>query len=88
MNANDERREASDWGYEDGINAAIDEVTVIVHELFSAGNPEMAARIHSLVWQRIRDRREPLIAARQARRARRDAEIARTVAESKGNPSS
>jgi hypothetical protein len=76
-----DEREAGNWGYEDGLNAAIDEITAIIVEFFAAGDHETATQIHNVVWQRLRDRQEPLLAERKARQAKRDAAFAQRVAE-------
>jgi hypothetical protein len=72
-------REVADSAFEDGWNAAMNEVNKIAHESYANHEADIADTIFQRVWKRLDKQLAPALAALKARRAARDqyaAEIA------------
>ena len=75
----DHYRDVADMGFEDGWNAAMNEVNKLIHELYADQKSDVATTVYELVWKRLEDRQDAGLAERKAKWAARDqyaAEIA------------
>jgi hypothetical protein len=82
MSVNDYRGLA-DMGFEDGWDAALNEVNKLIHELHADQKPDVATTVYELVWLRLRDRQDAAMAARKEKRAARDQYAAEVIARTK-----
>ncbi len=66
----------SDRGFEDGWTAAMNTVSNVTRELLEAGQTDLADQVHRLVWRRLMERHDVVLAERKAKRDQYAAEIA------------
>lgn len=65
-------REVADSAFEDGWNAAMNEVNKLVRESYANREADIADTIFQRVWKRLDKQLEPAMVALKARRAARD----------------
>lgn len=65
-------RDFADMGFEDGWDAALNEVNKVIHELYADQKSDVATTVYELVWKRLRDQQDAALATRKAKRAARD----------------
>jgi hypothetical protein len=73
-------RDFADMGFEDGWDAAQNEVNKLIHELYADQKPDVATTVYELVWKRLIAQQDAAMAARLAKRAARDEYAAEVAA--------